>query len=117
MNGLYFSQRKHGGFLDSQKRKISQEERTLNDLQLPSPKRRKVENSENERPITFLSQKLLDEKIVKYFITEMVPLYTIEKDSFRELVLVGRSSKLKVMSRKTLVSKIDSSFQNTKKYQ
>ena len=45
----------------------------------------------------------------------MVPLYTVAKDSFRELVLFGRFSKFHVMSVKTLRGKIIQSFVKIKR--
>lgn len=84
----------------------------------PPSKRQRVgelQQTEDDQGISFVSQKLLDEKILSYFINEMVPLVTIEKDSFKDLVLLGRSSKLKVMSRKTLVIKIQNSFRKSHK--
>lgn len=84
----------------------------------PPAKHQRIEScnpSEIEQPISLVHQNLLDKYILEYFIDEIVPLTTVEKSSFRKLVLLGRSSKLKVMCRKTLVKKLEKSFDLTKK--
>lgn len=67
----------------------------------------------SEKPMT---QSWLDDLVVNCVISCNMPFNTVEKEDFRNLVLKGRGrAALKVLSRRTLVRRIDDAYEEVKK--
>ena len=74
-------------------------------------KREAILNEFNSEIVTpTVTQKVLDQKIIKYMITETRPFSVVEKPAFKDLVLLGLPKKLSIMTRKTLRGRIDETF-------
>ncbi|KAJ6643581.1 hypothetical protein Bhyg_08544, partial [Pseudolycoriella hygida] len=62
----------------------------------------------------FVNQESVDQMVLNYIIDKVLPFSTVESGSFRELVLTGKSEKIKVMTRVKLVDRLIKEFQISK---
>ncbi|KAJ6646217.1 hypothetical protein Bhyg_01428 [Pseudolycoriella hygida] len=62
----------------------------------------------------FVNQERVDQMVLNYIIDKVLPFSTVESGSFRELVLTGKSEKIKVMTRVKLVDRLIKEFQISK---